>query len=118
MATFEVIKYTNTPGDDFTRAAESTDGIVVFEPPFALGEAFSKVALGREGHGMFLEHVGSTEEATVLRIKANTYRGDESSRRAAIEQVGERVVKFIEDPRSAGELIGQNPFPEPHVHHW
>jgi hypothetical protein len=113
MASFEVTGYFNEPSDAFTSRPESTNGVVVFEPPFVLGEGFRKVALGLDGHGMLVEHIGSTEQATVLRVNASGCRGNDSERRLAIDEVGNRVVQFIENPGSTAELMQQNPFPLP-----
>ncbi len=101
--------------------------VAMFKPPFVVGEGFSKVALGRDGHNVSVLHLGSTAEATVLEIShtQNVDRGhdpepdlpteglDSFASFEAVHKVVQRVVEFIEDPGQAYKLMEQNPFPKP-----
>ncbi len=105
----EVLGFTDQEGHWSFDTADRTSGSIIVRPPVSVGEGFKRVILGSDRDRVDLEHVITTEDASVFLAESSA--GGPEDRRGDIQIIADRIGKLANAPESAAKMMSENPFP-------
>jgi hypothetical protein len=90
------------------RTPGRTLGAIVVKPPIQAGEGFKNAVLGQNSHLVDVQHVVTTDEASVF--VAESGRGEAENRQADIHAIADRIGRLANAPHTVLQMLDSNPF--------
>ena len=108
---YELTNQATRPASHMPARAESITATLAVRPPFEVPEArtLSRIVLGSDSWDMQIAHTTNTEDdASYFAVSAA--EGSEQANQATLQRLGERVVRYADDPSQAVVMMRESPF--------